>query len=79
MLLHGNTIYIFKMFVLKIKVQLLDASSMITIWFNITKFDNHDCTIFWYYGHENNMEWHKGLKSCLRLNGVNYEFEYSTI
>lgn len=39
------------MYILKIKSQPLDASSIINIQFNITKFNNHDCMSFLYYDH----------------------------
>jgi hypothetical protein len=38
-------------YIFKIKILLLDASSMTIIWFNISEFNNHDHMIFQDYDH----------------------------
>ncbi len=59
----------FPIFILKIKYQPLNASSLIIIRFNITKFNVQNRMIFQDHGHsstyihENYMEWHKQIPS----------------
>jgi len=59
----------FLILILKIKYQPINASSLIIIWFNITKFNGHNHMIFQNHGHsstyihENYMEWHKQMPS----------------